>query len=102
MRSDTIAALFAAAKSSTSISTRRFSSGTAHRDFASAARSAGTSRLSGVGAEICHSQGDAKGAIKFTQLGEKLQRRLRDQKLRKRRLWAERRRASYNPYELCA
>ena len=53
-------------------------------------------------AEICHSQGDAKGAIKFTQLGEKLQRRLRDQKLRKRRLWAERRRASYNPYALCA
>ena len=53
-------------------------------------------------AEICHSQGDAKGAIKFTQLGEKLQRRLRDQKLRKRRLWAERRRASSYAYALCA
>ena len=53
-------------------------------------------------AEICHSQGDAKGAKKFTRLGEKLQRRLRDQKLRKRRLWAERRRASYNSYALCA
>lgn len=53
-------------------------------------------------AEICHSQGDAKGVIKFTQLGEKLQRRLRDQKLRKRRLLAENRRAHYNSYALCA
>ena len=53
-------------------------------------------------AEIYHSQGDAKGAKKFARLGEKLQRRLRDQKLRKRRLWAERRRASYNSYALCA
>lgn len=53
-------------------------------------------------AEICHSQGDAKGAKKFARLGEKLQRRLRDQELRKRRLWAERRRASYNSYALCA
>lgn len=51
-------------------------------------------------AEICHSQGDANGAKKFARLGEKLQRRLRDLQLRKRRLLAERRRAS--PYALCA
>lgn len=53
-------------------------------------------------AEICHSQGDVKTAAKFARLGEKLQRRLRDQELRKRRLWAERRRACCNRYALCA
>ena len=52
MRSGTIAALFAAAKSSTSIAIRRFLSGTVRRESASGARSAGTSRLSGVGAEF--------------------------------------------------
>lgn len=53
-------------------------------------------------AEICDRRDDAKTAAKFARLGEKLQRRLRDQELRKRRLWAERRRASYNSYALCA
>ena len=53
-------------------------------------------------AEICDRRDDAKTAAKFARLGEKLQHRLRDQELRKRRLWAERRRASSYAYALCA
>ena len=49
MSPDVIAALFAAARSSTSISIRRFSSGTVHRGSANGVRSADTLRLSGVG-----------------------------------------------------
>ena len=40
---------------------RRFSSGTAHLGFASGVRSAGMSRLSGVGVEF--DQSDRKGAL---------------------------------------
>lgn len=53
-------------------------------------------------AEICDTCGDLKGANKFARLGEKLQHRLRDQELRKRRLWAERRRACGSQYALSA
>lgn len=53
-------------------------------------------------AEICDTCGDFKAANKFARLGEKLQHRLRDQELRKRRLWAERRRACGDKYALSA
>ena len=46
-------------------------------------------------AEICVRRGDVKKAAKYVALGEKLRRRLRDQKLRCRRLKAEWRRANH-------
>jgi len=53
-------------------------------------------------AEVCDCQGDAKTAAKFTLLGEKLERRMRDREIRNRRIAAERRRIGDGCYAKCA
>ena len=53
-------------------------------------------------AEICKHNGDAPGAKRYAQLGEKLQRRLREREIRNRRIAAERHRIGNCCYAKCA
>ncbi len=53
-------------------------------------------------AAICDSRGDVKSAARFAKLRERLERRKREQAIRKRRIAAERRRKVSMCYAMCA